>query len=381
MATQIASYGGPQHDAAGTGAEPADSVGLQIEDGYAESDEETTPQKYDIMCMPADYTLGDLYDMWKNGVITIPDFQRGYVWKPKQASRLIESFMMDLPVPPVFLMTDSEENSVVIDGVQRLLTTFYFFGGHYEKMGREKSKCEFKIVGINKGNEIYGKRFDDLPDYLQERLKNQVLRAMLIRHMRPDLNGDVAYDIFERLNTGGTLLSEQEIRNCVYSGKFNDLLHNINGDEGWRKILGRSQLDSRMSDMQLALRCMALVHRGDEYRNTMKMFLSQFMHDKRNPPDDFILREKERFRKVCRNIVECLGERPFHNHRGVLRAPLLDAVFVAFARNQGNIPANIKARWDRLKDDTEFASYSGQASADTSAVRNRLKIADKVLFG
>lgn len=381
MATQIASYGRPQHDAAGTGVEPTDTVGLQIEDGYGGSDEEATPQKYDIMCMPADYTLGTLYDMWKNGAITIPDFQRGYVWKPKQASRLIESFMMDLPVPPVFLMTDKEENSVVIDGVQRLLTTFYFFGGRYEKKGREESNSVFKIVGINKGNDIYGKRFDDLPDYLQKRLKNQVLRAMLIRHVRPDINGDVAYNIFERLNTGGTLLSEQEIRNCVYSGKFNDLLHNINDDECWRNILGRSQLDSRMNDMQLALRCIALVHKGDEYRNTMKGFLSQFMHDNRNPPDDFILREKERFGKVCGSIVDCLGERPFHNQRGALRAPLLDAVFVAFARNQSNVPVNIKARWDRLKDDAEFALYSGQASADTSAVRNRLKIADKVLFG
>ena len=381
MATQIASCKGAEGEAVGTSVEPADSVVLQIEDMGEGSDEETTPQNYDIMCMPADYTLGELYDMWKSGVITIPDFQRGYVWKPKQASRLIESFMMDLPVPPVFLMTDEEENSVVIDGMQRLLTTFYFFDGHYGKRGRQGSNREFRIVGINKDNEIYGKIFDDLPSYLQKRLKTQVLRAMLIRQKHPDLNGDVAYDIYERLNTGGTMLSEQEIRNCVYAGKLNDLLHDINNYEDWRKILGKSELDSRMSDMQLALRCMALAHRGDEYKNPMKGFLSQFMHDMRNPQDGFIPREKERFRKVCESIVARLGERPFHNHRGALKAPLLDAVFVAFARNQGGVPADIKERVEWLKSDAEFASYSGQASADTSAVRNRLKLANKVLFG
>lgn len=379
MATQIAPF--EEGEAAGTSVEPAGSVVLQIEDADEESDDETTPQSYDIMCMPADYTLGTLYDMWKDGTITVPNFQRGYVWKPKQASRLIESFLMDLPVPPVFLMTDKEENSVVIDGMQRLLTTFYFFDGHYGKKGRQGSNREFRIVGINKDNEIYGKKFDDLPSYLRKRLKNQVLRSMLIRQAHPDLNGDVAYDIYERLNTGGTLLSEQEIRNCVYSGRFNDLLHDINNYEGWRKILGKSQLDSRMNDMQLALRCIALAHRGDEYRNPMKGFLSQFMHGKRNPQDSFILREKDRFRNVCEGIVAGLGERPFHNHRGALRAPLLDAVFVAFARNQGDVPADIKERLARLKSDPEFASCSGQASADTSAVRNRLKIASKMLFG
>lgn len=108
---------GPQDDVGGTGGVSADSVALQVEDADEGKNSETTPRKYDIMCMPADYTLGELYDMWKRGIITIPKFQRGYVWTPKQASRLIESFIMDLPVPPVFLMTDKEENSLVIDGM------------------------------------------------------------------------------------------------------------------------------------------------------------------------------------------------------------------------------------------------------------------------
>ena len=380
MASQIASYEGPRGEVGGTGVESADFDTVQIED-TAEDSDEATPQKYDVMCMPADYTLGTLYDMWKNGAVTIPKFQRGYVWKPKQASRLIESFMMDLPVPPVFLMTDQEENSLVIDGMQRLLTVFYFFDGRYGKRGWQESSREFKIVGINKGNEIYGKRFEDLPDHLQRRLKNQVLRSILIRQVGHDSSGDVAYHIFERLNTGGTSLSAQEIRNCIYSGKFNDLLRDINGDKDWRRILGKPQLDPRMSDIQLALRCVALAHRGDEYVSPMKGFLSRFMHGMRNSKDDYILQEKRRFGEVCRSIVDHLGERPFHNHRGALKAPLLDAVFVAFARNRGSIPVNVGERVEKLKTDERFASYSSEASADTAAVRNRLKLASAMLFG
>ncbi len=369
-----------EKDARDSHNEPAHDA-LQIEDIDEDKNGETTPQKYDIMYMPADYTLSTLYEMWKNESIVLPEFQRGYVWTSKQASRLIESFMMDLPVPPVFLMTDKDENALVIDGMQRLLTIFYFFGGYFKKKGRQESNRKFKIVGINKDNEIYGKGFDDLPEHIQKRLKNQVLRSILIRHMRPDANGSVAYHIFERLNTGGTLLSQQEIRNCIYDGKLNNLLREINNDKDWRKILGKPYPDPRMNDIQLALRCMSLACNGNKYHQPMKDFLSAFMHSMRDPPDAFILQEKERFGNVCRSIVDCLGERPFHNSRGALKAPLLDSVFVAFARNAGSIPSNIKERVESLKESDLFAKSSVVATADVSAVKSRLEIANKVLFG
>ena len=380
----------PQHGSCGwvQNGIPAGSGGtkpaaLQIEDVDEDKSSVTTPKKYNVMYMPTDYTLSDLYDMWKKNVITVPEFQRGYVWTHAQASRLIESFWMDLPVPPVFLMMDKEENALVIDGMQRLLTIFYFFDGWYGKRGHQESRQEFRIVGISKDSEIYGKRFDDLSEYIQKELKSQLLRAILIRQDPPDTsdaNGTVIYHIFERLNMGGTALSEQEIRNCIYSGKLNDLLHDVNCDKDWRKIIGKPDLDSRMNDLQLVLRCIALVHRSDRYRKPMKDFLSGFMHTMRNPTEGFILREKERFGNVCRDIIDLLGERPFHNSRGVLKATLLDAAFVAFARNDGDAPVDIKERLESLKNDPTFASPSG-ASTDASAVEKRLGVASRVLFG
>lgn len=382
MTLQHESCGGRQ-DRALTGAGESRFDALQIEDVDEGKSSVTTPKKYNVMYMPTDYTLSDLYDMWKKNVIAVPEFQRGYVWTHAQASRLIESFWMDLPVPPVFLMMDKEENALVIDGMQRLLTIFYFFDGRYGKRGHQESRQEFRIVGISKDNEIYGKRFDDLPEYIQKELKSQLLRAILIRQDPPDTgstNGTAIYHIFERLNTGGTALSEQEIRNCIYSGNLNDLLHDVNSDKDWRKIIGKPYPDLRMNDLQLALRCMALVHRSDRYRKPMKDFLSGFMHSMRNPTEGFILREKERFGNVCRDIIDLLGERPFHNSRGALKATLLDAVFVAFARNDGDAPVDIKERLEILKKDPTFTSPSG-ASTDASAVEKRLGVASRVLFG
>lgn len=383
MALEYGSHGGVQNDALAGAVEPK-LAALQIEDMGEDENGGTTPQKYDVMYMPADYTLGELYDMWKRNAITVPEVQRGYVWTPVQASRLIESFMMDLPVPPVFLMMDSEENALVIDGMQRLLTIFYFFDGWYGKGGNREPSREFRIVGINRDNEIYGKRFEDLPGYIQKELKSQLLRTIQIRQDPPSndsINSTVVYHIFERLNAGSTSLYEQEIRNCAYAGKMNDLLHDLNNDEGWRKILGRPYPDPRMNDIQLALRCVALFHHGDRYQNPMKDFLSGFMHDMRNPTDDFILQEKERFGNVCRRIVDHLGERPFHSPHGALRAPLLDAVFVAFAHNADDVPGDVKDRFEDLKENPLFKPHSGTSDAAAPAVEKRLEAASKVLFG
>ena len=366
-----------------SGVERSRSIALQIEGGEDEG-EGTTPQRYNVTYMAADYTLGNLYDMWKKNAITMPELRRGYAWTPVQASRLIESFMMDLPVPPVFLMMDREENALVIDGMQRLLTIFYFFDGCYGKREYQKPTQEFRIVGINKDNEIYGKLFDDLPEYIRRELKSQLLRSILIEQDPPgddDIDSTVAYHIFERLNTSGTPLHEQEIRNCVYTGKMNDLLHDFNNDRDWRKILGSPYLDPRMNDLQLALRCVALFHHGDRYKAPMKDFLSGFMHDMRNPTDDFILQEKERLGDVCRGIVDHLGERPFHSPNGALRAPLLDAVFVAFAHSIGDAPGDVRDRFEDLKKDPLFKPPFAESGATASAVEKRLEVASKVLFG
>ena len=384
MAPEHGSCGGVQNGALAGGVDESKAAALQIEDGDEGKNGATTPQKYNLTYMPADYTLSELYDMWKKNIITVPEFQRGYVWTPVQASRLIESFTMDLPVPPVFLMMDKEENALVIDGMQRLLTIFYFFDGRYRKRGHQESSQEFRIVGISKDNEIYGKCFEDLPEYIQNELKSQLLRSILIRRDPPDAvgAGDTAiYHIFERLNTGGTTLSEQEIRNCIYSGKLNDLLHDVNSDKDWRKIVGKPYPDSRMNDLQLILRCMALVHYGDRYQWPMKDFLSGFMHDMRNPAEDFILQEKDRFGNVCRKIIDHLGDCPFHNSRGALKATLLDAVFVAFAHNARDTPVDIKERFETLKKNPPFAPSSGTSATDASAVEKRLEVASKVLFG
>ena len=343
-----------------------------------ESREETTPLEYEIMTMPADYTLEVLHDKWRKKEITVPKFQREYVWSITQASRLIESFIMGLPVPPVFLYVDPTQKVLVVDGMQRLRSIFDFFDGCFgDKVGKKQKA--FKLSGINKESRLYGKTFEELDSQDQLRLKNTVLRSILIRQLRPHDRTSI-YHIFERLNTGGMALKDQEVRNCVYEGKLNDLLTELNTTAEWRDILGRPKPDKRKRDVQLILRYMALFHNGKDYHKPMRDFMSKFMGEKKDPPDEFIRSERRRFDDTCRLVLARLGEKPFRQARS-LNPAVFDSMFVAFARNPDSCPADIVERAKNLRGNQDFQRYTTHATTDDAAVRSRLDLAQKSLFG
>ena len=341
-----------------------------------------TPLEYGIYTLPADYTLEDLYNKWLNKDIAFPKFERGYVWTEAQASKLIESFAMDLPVPAVFLSADDNGRSIVIDGMQRLLTVFSYFGGSYPEdsaLGGQR----FQIVGINEDSRLYGKTFFELDADDQDRLKGTILRATLVRQNGAGGDDSSMYEIFERLNAGGTPLEAQEVRSCAYAGSLNDLICKLNRGGDWRSILGKPLPDPRMRDAELVLRCMALFHAGDEYAQPMKGFLSSFMARHKSPGEAFLDGERRRFEGACGAAFAALGPQPFNNARGQLRIPLLDSVLVALARRNGGgsrLPGDVRERFEVLRSDKKFAEYAGPSSAATHAVRGRLRLAREILF-
>lgn len=358
----------------------ASNEDLQIEVTEDEiKDAEITPLEYDISVYPADYTLEVLHQKWKNNDIVIPEFQRGYVWTLGQASKLIESFMMGLPIPPVFFYVQPDQKYLVIDGRQRLQTIFYFFEGFFGEPDAQNKRRIFRLEGINEKSKWYKKKFIELDETDQRKLRNFVLRAILVRQLHPTKDDTSIYHIFERLNTGGTSLKDQEVRNCVYAGKFNNLLLELNRYPAWRKILGKVKPDSRQNDVQLILRCLSFLHDSVNYEKPMKDFLSGFMNKNRNPPDEFIENERIRFQKTCDLIVQHLGERPM-NPRGALNPSFLDSVFVAFARNLDSCPQDIKERFARLKDDAQYKVLIGGATTDPDVVHLRLELAERILF-
>ena len=353
-------------------------VHAQEDDEIGAVEEELPPQEYDVWHMPADYALEVLHGKWQKGEMTMPECQRGHAWSKVQASRLIESFLVGLPVPPVFFFVDKDERLLVIDGMQRLRSIFSFFDGYLE--GSDGSRKPFGLAGINEDSRLHAKTFEQLEEDDQQRLRNTALRAILIRQNSPSGDPASIYHIFERLNAGSTRLARQEARHCIYPGKLNDLLAELNRTEAWREIIGNHVPHERKKDVELVLRYMALFHGAREYKKPMTDFLSRFMAGKRNPPDRFLDEERRRFGKTCRVILEKMGSRPFGSRP--LMQPVFDAVFVAFARHvDGRCPDDVTDRMRRLLADPQFEESTRRDTADPQKVRARLEIAEKTLFG
>src|SRR5258705_1098992 len=125
-------------------------------------DEDEVAVTYDIASYPSDLTLSVLYEMWVNGDIVIPEFQRNFVWNIKQSSLLIDSFLLGLPVPQVFFHVDERNKSVVIDGQQRILTVVFFMEGYFGSENIQGRRQVFRLQGLDEKNPIAKKRFVDL---------------------------------------------------------------------------------------------------------------------------------------------------------------------------------------------------------------------------
>jgi hypothetical protein len=327
----------------------------------------------------ADFTLEVLVTKLNSGEVYVPPFQRKYVWDRAGASKLIESFMRNLPIPPVYLFTNPENKYLIIDGHQRLITVKRFLEKIWE--GQE----EFRLI-LNEESEFNNKTYGDFSETEQRRFKNCVLRAVILEP-KVERSDEALYDMFERLNTGGNLLKPQEIRNCVYHGKFNDALYSLNKLPEWRKIIGVTPEDNRQRDVELILRGITLYHLGEtidggvfNYKPSLKAFLNNFMKTNQNSDEAWITGTRTLFTNTVKEILRTLDEKPFHLRRA-MNAAAFDAVFVAYARNLKAIPSNIKQRYEKLKMMSAFRDYTEDRPTSEKSVNGRIALAEKTLFG
>ena len=352
---------------------------LELEPIVSEDEDyASAPPSYQITTYPADFTLEVLHQKWRNDEILVPDFQRRFVWKQVQASKLIESFLVGLPVPAVFFYAErASRKYFVIDGQQRLKSIFYYFDGYFGPEEKDLRKV-FSLKGLHEKSPFRERRYEDLREEEQRQLKNAVLRAFIVQQLDP--NDDTSmYHIFERLNTGGTLLANQEIRSCVYAGPFSAFLGDLNGFEPWRRILGKHEPDARKKDVELILRFLAMRDTGS-YEKPMKDFLSKFMRKNQNASQSALRKTGRLFKQTCGTVLDSLGDKPFHIRSG-LNAAVMDAVMCAFAQNLNSIPLDLRSRYESLLKDEEFEKNTRGGTTDATVVRRRFDQATAHLFG
>ncbi|MBI3811806.1 MAG: DUF262 domain-containing protein [Nitrospirae bacterium] len=202
-----------------------EKLASEIEDEYSDS------SPYKIISFPADFTLKGLHEKFISKEIIVPQFQRQYVWNIERASKLIESFLLGLPVPGIFLYREkNSQKLMVIDGQQRLKSIFGFLNGKFPDTNNR-----FCLKSVR--TTWNGKSYEKLEESDQIKLRDSVLRAIIIEQIDPADHSSM-FHIFERLNTGGMSLRPQEVRNCIHQGPLNDLLNKLNQYKPWREIVG-----------------------------------------------------------------------------------------------------------------------------------------------
>lgn len=239
---------------------------LQSEDESESAEPSSQVEVKPVVSEPKDWTISSLREKWERSQIDLqPDYQREYVWrlKPELPSRLIESILLQIPIPPIYLGKLPNNKFDVIDGQQRLTTLIKFIRNEFVLRKLETLK------GLN------GSSFATLPMAYQDALLDASIRCIVID---PGENQEIRYQIFERLNRGAMSLNEQEIRTCVYRGPLTDLLGELEGSEEWRKVKGTTEAEPRFAEREMILRFFALAARIDFYAGNLKKFLNDYMN-------------------------------------------------------------------------------------------------------
>lgn len=351
---------------------------IDVED---ETDDGEVSIVYDIASYPSDFTLSGIAQMWEDGDIEIPDFQREFVWSIKQSSLLMDSFLCGLPVPPVFFYIDEKNKNLVIDGQQRILSVVYFLEGYFGDESTQGRRQVFRLSGLDERSPYYNKKFIDLDETDQRKLRHSVLRAVNIRQINPTGEGTSAYHIFERLNTGGTPLKPQEIRNCVFRGPLSIRLKEANKDPNWRKILGKKTLDKHQKDIEILLRVFALTGAVEKYEKPMKEFLNSTMKQHISGTSKKANSFFDRFQKVTSLIVSTIGEKPFHL-RGPLNISALDAVMCVLIENFNSLKINdLLSNYNILLKHPDFHDLTVISTTDTKVLHARMRLVKEILIG
>jgi uncharacterized protein with ParB-like and HNH nuclease domain len=338
----------------------------------------STIPEYRILTYPADFTLEVLNTKIKNSDIIVPDFQRHYVWKPYQAARLIESFLINLPVPAIFLYKDPKSQKfLVIDGQQRLKTIHYFIEGFFGEEQKGK-KSVFRLKDLSEKSEWYNRTYENFTPEEQRKFRDRVLRAFIVEQLDPNDDSSI-YHIFERLNTGGITLTNQEIRNSIAHGGLNDLLKKLNRNPKWRIIVGKSLPDARQVDIELILRFVCFHFKFDDYQKPLKEFMNNFISQNRDPSEKKLNEISDIFTHTCDKIESTLGSKPFNIKSG-LNPAVFDSVMYVFSKYFDAIPNDINDRYKKLIKDEEYLKLCRNATTDVNVVQDRFSLAEKFLI-
>lgn len=341
-------------------------------------DEEGDEEIYDIKSWGADLSFRELIMMFDDDDLIKPEIQRNYVWDKTMASRFIESILMGLPVPSIFLSKMQNDKYLIIDGFQRFMSVYDFVNGLFN------DGTPFKLTNSKKIQPKWrGKSFIELNEDDKRKIKTTTIHAIIFDHK----DDSSLFQIFERINTGGRSLSSQEIRNCLYHNEMNKLLLNINKNPDWRSIYGNDKYD-RMNDVEHILRYFAF--KSNDVKTKMsgqlllKRYLSTFMGDEKvyKDPNKLAYFEED-FNRVISYLQKNFSKEVF-KARSAFKSAIFDSIAIAtsFAFEQkGDLKAIPEENINLLLTNPDYDHYTTVRTTNYEHINKRINIASQILYG
>ena len=333
-----------------------------------EEDFQFPPAERKVITQPLDLSVQTLHEQWTNKLLVLPDIQREYVWDNAKASRLVESLLLNIPIPVLYFAETEEAKYEIFDGHQRVRSIVNYLNG------------VFPLTGLAVLREYRGQRFSELPEREQRFLRMRTLRTILISI---ESHQNMKFEIYERLNTGSISLNAQELRNSIYRGPFNDLLHELAKFPPFRALIGSKQPRRRMVDEEAILRFFAMRDKIAIYRTPLKKFLNTFMGEKRSAAPQQIDDYRTTFIRTIDTATALLGNSAFRVlgpdsqpaepavNRALLETQLLASSWAANPPLPNGVA--VRARVALLFNDAQFVDAVQRATGDRSRTLTRVR--------
>jgi hypothetical protein len=370
----------PENDAS---QEASDSSDLLLTDEEFEDLESAEREVVPVSYSGQDFDVDGLVRRLNKDDIVVPNFgaddesietagfQRGFVWTRKQMDRFIESLLLGYPIPGLFLVRQqSDMKYLVLDGQQRLKTLQAFKKGVY------KDKV-FSLANV--ADEFVGLTYEALSDSLRRKFDDAFIQATIVSTDGSPESLEAVYQIFERLNSGGTQLTPHEIRVALYAGPLIAELERLNLLESWRAIYGAKS--TRLRDQELILRVIALYTDLDGYSRPLKGFLNDFAGKHRTLSDNSLTRTLGLFAEATEVIAAGPGPAALRKSSGQVNAAQSEAMLVGLMHRIAEAPidpATVTAAVERLATNATFDGATTRSTADEQVVEARIRIATEV---
>jgi uncharacterized protein with ParB-like and HNH nuclease domain len=337
-----------------------------IEEELPQIDTEVKDRR--LVTHPYDFIIRSLKDQVDDGTLILADkFQRRRVWDDARSSRLIESLLINVPIP-VCYFAEVDDAYSVIDGQQRLTAIYRYINN------------EFSLSSLKIRSDLNRKRFHELGVADKRTIQQRSLRCIVILK---ESDPDIRFDVFDRLNSTSVKLNAQELRNSLYRGAFNELIINLSENPMFQKIRGVKDVDKRMLDCEMVLRFFAFYFQPEKYRGVLSKFLDNYLSERQKPSQKDIIKHKEIFSRVIDDGNYVFAENSFRRYNAeraawdkVINKSIYDIVMLYFAKMESDIirlrKQEIIVALQDLCSDVEFKDSISGATSATIRIQTRL---------